>query len=218
MPYVWSGGRQTAARFLIDNMTDVDAESLAALAEASVIHPLEMNERINAQLDGLLNMLPDDASPFLIYPGNGASQLAGALGAVADIESINVAAKRQWEPGQSPICDVEPFTIPEYVTHCLVIDDVISSGGTMCAVRQFMPLKVECWAASQMSQRFGTSRKKRLASFHRIVTGVELAGYNVSYVPINSVSTLYQKQDLARIYAERNVSTENRHRFLELLN
>jgi hypothetical protein len=217
MPDVWSGETQNAARFLIDNVTNVDVETLAALADALVISPAKMNGRINTQLGELLSRLPDSAVPLVIYPGNGANQLSGALSALVGIQSFGVRAKRDWQRGRDPVCEAESFDLPIDVTHCLIVDDVISSGVTMCAVRALVPVTIECWAVAQVSQRLGKRHQKTLSGFARAIVGAELCKDNAAYVPINSISTLQTNGQLAQDYAESNVSIENRHNFLKLL-
>lgn len=217
MPIVYSGGTQTAARFLINNVDGTDVATLAQLANAVVIEPSVMNERINTELMTLLSALPECAVPVVIYPGNGANQLSGKLSALKGAASLSVYAKRYWQPGKNPVCVVGEFAFPSGVTHCVIVDDVISSGGTMQAVRAYVPDAVECWAVAQVSQRLSKARHKALCGFTRVIVGAELCGDAVSYVPINSVSTLRVDSALARVYAERNVSPENREAFLSLL-
>lgn len=216
MPSIYSGSTQTAARFLINNVIGLDVTTLAKLANAVIIEPTKMNQYLNQQLVELLGLLPTNAVPLVIYPGNGANQLNGKLSSLQGLTSLSVTAKRHWQPGQNPVCEVEPFASPVEITHALIVDDVISSGGTVCAVRQQLPADVECWAISQVSQRFGKTRKKTLSNFSQVIVGAELCGNAVSYVPINSVSTLCMNPELAQIYAARNVPAENRKKFLAL--
>jgi hypothetical protein len=217
MPIVYSGGKQTASRFLINNVVGTDVARLAQLANAALIEPSVMNERLNTELMAMLSELPKSAIPIVIYPGNGANQLSGKLSALKGVASLSVHAKRYWQPGESPVCVVEEFAFPDGVTHCLVVDDVISSGGTMQTVRKYVPNEVECWAVAEVSQRLSKVRHKTLCGFTRVIVGAELCNDAVSYVPINSVSTLRVDSELARVYAERNVSPENREAFLSLL-
>ncbi len=214
---IYSGSTQTASRFLINNVADVDVSTLAKLANATVIEPAEMNHYLDSQLAEMLDLLPSDSVPVVIYPGNGANQLNGKLSALQGLQSLNIAAKRHWQPGQNPVCEVEQFTAPAEATHVFIVDDVISSGGTVCAVRKQLPVDIECWAVSQVSQRLGKTRKKALRSFDQVVVGSELCGEAMSYVPINSVSTLCANSELARVYVERNVPEANRGAFLGLL-
>jgi hypothetical protein len=217
MPIIYSGGTQTAYRFLINNVDGIDVANLAQLASATLIEPSVMNERLNTELMTMLNELPESANLIVIYPGNGANQLSGKLSALNGVASLSVHAKRYWQPGKSPVCVVGEFAFPNGVTHCLVVDDVISSGGTMQAVRKYVPNEVECWAVAEVSQRLSKARHKALCGFTRVIVGAELCSDAVSYVPINSVSTLRVDSGLARVYAERNVSPENREAFLSLL-
>lgn len=98
MSTIWSGGTQTASRFLINNVAHVAIEQPATLAEAVVIEPAEMNARIDQQLQLLLSELPHGAVPLVIYPGNGANQLRGVLSSVQEVASISVLAKAALAP------------------------------------------------------------------------------------------------------------------------
>ncbi len=217
MTLISIGGTQTATRFLINNVKDVDVVKLAQLSGAAVIEPAEMNDRLNHKLKATMGMLPDNATPMVVYPGSSSMQLEGKLPALRGIRSQNVLAKRHWQPGQSPVYEVPPFNLPVNVTHLLVVDDVISSGGTMYLVQANVPGDVECWAVAQVSQRIGKTQRKALYGFGVAIIGAELCGEAVSYVPINSVSTLSSDTELAKVYAARNVSEENRAAFMALL-
>ena len=217
MTFIFTGGRQTAPRFLINNVKDVDVVRLARLAGATVVEPEEMNDCINNKLSTALAALPSSATPMVIYPGSSAKKLEGKLPALRGIRSANVAAKRHWQPGQNPVCDVQPFNLPADVTHLLIVDDVISSGGTMYAVRRCIPDDIECWGVAQVSQKLGKSQKKTLSGFNVVIIGAELCGDAMSYVPINSVSTLCTNHELAKSYVTRNVVEENQAEFLSLL-
>lgn len=214
---IYSGDTKVAARFLINNVEGVDVSMLAKLANATVIEPAEMNQYLEQQVGVLLNTLPSNAVSVVIYPGNGANQLKGKLSSLQGSRSLSVEAKRHWQPGSNPVCEVGKFIPPTDATHFLIVDDVISSGGTVCAVQQQLPDNAECWAVSQVSQRLGKTLRKTLRRFSKIVVGAELCGEAVSYVPINSVSTLCASPQLAKVYATRNVSESNRDTFLSLV-
>jgi hypothetical protein len=190
MTFIFTGGRQTAPRFLINNVKDVDVVKLAQLAGATIIEPAEMNVRLNHKLKATMETLPDCATPMVIYPGSSSMQLTGKLSAFRGIRSQNVSAKRHWQPGQNPVYEVSPFKLPVDVTHLFVVDDVISSGGTMYLVQGNVPRNVECWSVAQVSQRIGKTQRKALRGFGVAIIGAELCGEAMSYVPINSVSTL----------------------------
>ena len=146
---------------------------------------------------------------LLVFPGNGANLLR------REIVSINpnwlsawpyqeaLKAKRLWEPGKPPEALVGRFGDSVYVglKQVIVLDDVVSSGDTCRQVyRHNYPYTP---GADWLACTWVAQRSARLRGFKGL-DALVWAGTSAQRAPINSLSTLIERPEICRIYAERN--------------
>lgn len=151
----------------------------------------------------------DRSKTLLVFPGNGASIIKGYLGQNCPEWlgqwqwKTSVPAKRFWTPGSYPeavVGRINPGVLVGF-KDVVIIDDVISSGETCRQIKAlnqpFIP-NVHWHAATWVLQR-----SAKLKGFSRVFSAVQV-GSEKSKVPVNSLSTLLERPDIAQSYAARN--------------
>ncbi len=159
------------------------------------------------------------ATTVVVFPGNGARDVRARLGQewLAGWQVMEVWAKRFWWPGSFPVSVVGPLPLASIfdfrTTDVVIIDDVISSGGTVNHIRaqnMICMTKVQGWHAVTWVKQ----RACRLPGFASVFAGVEV-GEATRRAPVNSLSTLIEEVEIAESYARRNFS--NPEAFLALI-
>lgn len=130
-----------------------------------------------------------------------------------------IPARRIWVPGARPIIEIGSFSLGgdamgKEISTVIVLDDVISSGRTIEAVKvqagHAFPNAV-WYAASWISQY-----KPSYLGYEDILTALTIRKKGVSMAPINSLSTLVDNHQRAKSFAERNLLDPES--FLRLIN
>lgn len=149
--------------------------------------------------------LPPDNTLFLI-PGNGARDVAKDLRPLLEGWSTTcLVATRHWVPGDAPRASVNRVYPKGFLlefTDVVVIDDVVASGATIQAIKRvnepWMP--GTCWHILTWVRQ----RSSDVTGFASIFASVEVGEKNGRRPPINSLSTLLDRPDVAESYATRN--------------
>jgi len=159
----------------------------------------------------------------LLFPGNGGAKVRRLLN-LNGIPAWSVHAKRFWHPGSNPTFEVGQVHTGQFlhlgVDHVIVFDDVISTGGTAALVyeRNSWKFPGAQWCVGALISR---GRLKRLRQgYERVFSAVRVQHPTdlARQVPINTLSTLLENQDIAKSYARRNFFAKETERFIELLN
>lgn len=177
-------------------------------------------EELSASLDTLL-VEEIDEHTVLVFPGEGAQYPARMLRSIASVPATAVAAGRTWVPSSDPVCSAG-LILPERflclnVRKLVVIDDVISSGGTMEALH-----RVNSWrfpAAEWIATAWVTQplRRNRPKGFARVLSACTVRKKSGLKAAVNSLSTLRYESAIAESYAQRHFAVRDRERFLQLI-
>ncbi|MBI5071609.1 phosphoribosyltransferase [Candidatus Falkowbacteria bacterium] len=155
----------------------------------------------------------DPWSTLIVLPGNGASIVKKYIEKVDPFWlwqwpwKAFPHAKRVWIPGENPrsyVGRINPGVLVGIKT-VVVIDDVISSGETVGKLRKenksFIPV-AEWWALTWVKQRASSTKG------YSAVFAAKTVGTEEHKVPINSLSTLIERPEIAECYARRNFGNE----------
>lgn len=161
----------------------------------------------------------DPATTLLVFPGSGARMVWDDLPASwrRQWRASAVQAKRVWAPGEPPVAIVSrifPDQMLLGIRDVIIVDDVISSGMTACALRRinYPWIPGTTWhAATWVLQRSAVRR-----GFANVFGAVEVGEAN-SKAPVNSLSTLLASSEVARSLAKRHVDSAQHTSFLRLL-
>lgn len=156
-------------------------------------------------------------STVLLLPGEGAVAAESYSFLSKNCSrSLHIKAHRHWQPGSSPIIEMEKLEINkslENIKDVIVLDDVISSGRTMNTVydlnKDIFP-GAQWHAAVWLSQR-----NPDCTNFANIFAGAKIIHEGLARVPINSLSTLIKDPQRAAFFAKRNFKDPDT--FLNLL-
>ncbi len=176
------------------------------------------DNQLSQELDKLLEKELGGAT-LIIFPGSGAQYPRKKL-KIDGLPNQTVFAKRLWIPGKNPVCLAGDIKIQGFlnlqVKKIIVVDDVISSGGTISALhkRNSWRFPLATWvAATWVSQTL----PKGLKGF-RILSACQVVKSSGLKSAINSLSTLRADKDLSLNYALRHLrSVESQERFINLL-
>ncbi|MEI7498739.1 MAG: phosphoribosyltransferase [Candidatus Falkowbacteria bacterium] len=167
------------------------------------------------------NLTPEKT--VLVMPGNGAEIVK------TYIAKMNPAwfsqwpwqfrpfAKRIWQPGENPQIfteRIDPDKMHLGIKHVIVLDDVISSGSTIQRLKQINEpwIPGATWRAITWVKQEAAMTK----GFYPVIASKSIGERNHK-VPINSLSTLMERPEIANSYAQRNFGT-NASYFLEIIN
>lgn len=160
----------------------------------------------------------DPSSTLIVLPGNGASILQGYLPSswLDKWRWLKVYAKRYWIPGEDPRIVVNRIYSQKMllgIKDVVILDDVISSGKTCKSLRVLNEpwIPGAHWHAVTWLMQESSSTKGFSSTF-----AVKKFGTKKAKAPINSLSTLLQKREIAVSYSRRNFP-EDQSSFLELL-
>jgi len=177
------------------------------------------DNQLSQELDKLLEKELDNAGTLIVFPGSGAQYPRKKL-KTDGIPNQTVFAKRLWIPGKNPICLAGDIQFQGYLNletkKIVVIDDVISSGGTISALhkRNSWRFPLATWvAATWVSQVL----PKDLKGFERILSACQVVKGSGLKSAINSLSTLRANKDLRSNYALRHLSSESQEKFINFL-
>lgn len=171
----------------------------------------------------LSEVIHRNCSTLLVFPGNGANYPRKHSRICQESNSVSVCAKRFWQPGSDPIV-MAGAILPDIflitnVDTVVVIDDVISSGLTMQKVRENSAWKftrAKWVGVSWVAQIPQVRAKSGVNGYECVATACVVGKTNGMRVPINSINTLRQNQQIAMSYAERHFRRPDV--FLHLIN
>jgi len=138
----------------------------------------------------LLQVFQPELFSTIIWPGKGAKVVQKSLG----LKGINIIAKRIGY--ENPYAEVTAFQAPK--GEIVVIDDVIASGITALEVWRCGNLK----RASLVAWIMQSPHDAALRCYEKIFVGLLVRGDN-GQVPINSLSTFLERQEVLEDYAQR---------------
>ena len=157
---------------------------------------------------------------LLVFPGNGATIVKQYLEKVDPVwlrrwpyQGLPYA-RRYWSPGECPFAVVSRIVPGVFVgiKDVVVIDDVVSSGETIRKLyrknHEFIP-QAKWWAACWVKQAAAVTKN------YVDVFATKTVGTGKRKVPINSLSTLIENEEIAKSYAFRNLE-EQAEAFLEI--
>ena len=170
----------------------------------------------------LEEILRQDCKALLVFPGNGSNYPRRLSRICQKSNGTSVCAKRFWQPGSDPIVTAgailpDIFLITNIKT-VVVVDDVISSGLTMQKLHQnnaWRFTQAKWIGVSWIAQIPQKKAKSGVNGYERVVTACVVRKSNGARVPVNSISTLRQNQEIAESYASRHF--KNPQMFLELI-
>lgn len=171
----------------------------------------------------LTEVLRQDCKSLLVFPGNGSNYPRKLSRICQESNGTSVFAKRFWRPGTDPIVTAgvimpDIFLIMNVET-VVVVDDVISSGLTMQKVREnnaWRFTRAKWIGVSWVAQVPQMRAKSGVNGYERVATACVVGKTNGARVPVNSISTLRQNQEIATSYAERHFRKPDV--FLHLIN
>ncbi len=160
----------------------------------------------------------DPLSTVIILPGNGANIVYNYLPPewIKTWKWQRVHAKRYWIPGQNPRIitnRIWPKRMALGINDLIILDDVISSGGT-CTILRYVNLPWipgARWHAVAWLMQNSASLKGFSSYF-----SIKSVGDTKKKAPINSLSTLLKDKEIASSYARRNFLGRGQD-FLDLL-
>ncbi|MBU1036643.1 hypothetical protein KKF32_01230 [Patescibacteria group bacterium] len=192
-------------------------ESLEELADFSTVSgekPIlldskEMTKELEMLFSQLLRQL--DGTLF-IFPGNGSKEVMNLTTIHHNQPAVQVYAKRYWQPGSDPVSVVGEILpgriiIPE-VTSVTVVDDVISSGQTLVKLyerNRYKFSRADWFGLTWLLQIPRRKAKSGVNGYQKIITAVVAENSQKTMVPINSLSTLLDDQEIAKSFAERRL-------------
>ncbi|MFM2331074.1 MAG: hypothetical protein RLZZ26_581 [Candidatus Parcubacteria bacterium] len=199
---------------LLDESLDPGTqEELKSLATTDGFELLFLEDsQLAAETEEVLgDVLSRYREPLLVFPGNGSEYPRKCSRICEKAAGARVYAKRFWEPGTDPIVtagSILPhlFLITTVET-VVVIDDVISSGLTMQKVRQnnaWRFTRAKWIGVSWVAQIPQVRAQSGISGYERVVTACVVGKANGARVPVNSLSTLRQNQEIATSYAQRH--------------
>jgi hypoxanthine phosphoribosyltransferase len=159
----------------------------------------------------------DPEKTMLVFPGNGSGIVRSYLPRswLDQWQWTSVLAKRIWAPGDTPRVEVGRVFSQRFLLgfkDLVVIDDVVSSGQTVRAIRKvnrpWIP-GVRWRSVTWVQQRAANMR-----GFDSRFAVIEV-GEEKSKVPVNSLSTLIDDPRIAQNYAQRNYTEPEK--FLAIL-
>lgn len=158
-------------------------------------------------------------STLLVFPGRGAKYVRKTLpdSWLAQWSWTSVYAKRDWQPGQSPLVIVGhifPDGLHLEWTDIIVVDDVVSSGLTckkLMAVNGLWFPRAQWHVVTWVRQRAGSLRGIRTTQ------AVYEVGTKETKTSVQSLSTLLLDQEIAAGYLKKQIIDEDKARFLVLL-
>ncbi|MEK7071516.1 MAG: hypothetical protein AAB943_01105 [Patescibacteria group bacterium] len=171
----------------------------------------------------LSEVLRQDCESLLVFPGNGSNYPRKFSQICQESKGTSVYAKRFWQPGTDPIVTAgvilpDIFLITNVET-VVVVDDVISSGLTMQKVHQnnaWRFTRAKWVGVSWVAQIPQMRAKSGVNGYERVTAACVIGKTNGARVPVNSISTLRQNQEIATSYAERHFRKPDM--FLHLIN
>ena len=171
----------------------------------------------------LQDVLRQDCEALLVFPGNGANYPRKLSRICQESKGVSVCANRFWQPGADPIVMVgvilpDIFLITNVKT-VVVVDDVISSGLTMQKLHQnnsWRFTQAKWVGVSWVAQIPQMRAKSGVKGYERVATACVVGKTNGARVPVNSISTLRQNQEMAESYARRHFRRPDV--FLRLIN
>lgn len=173
---------------LSDVIPESDGELFSSVAFSVPVHIVPLSplaDMLRSQIDFSLY-------ERIIWPGTGAltvQMLLDLKGAGEQIEARRIGYK-------NPLVEVGDILAKDVRT--LIIDDVICSGATVCAVQEKGSI-TDCDLACLVIQY---PRTNRLKSFGKILAPLMIRSEQ-GKVPLNSLSTFLKRQDIAEDYARR---------------
>lgn len=196
----------------IQGLEWVDGQPIQFIEDVELSRELDVI--LGNELNGMKNTL-------LVFPGNGACYPRQQLASIAGFPSCEVYAERRWVPGTDPIISAGVI-LPELfistdVKKIIVVDDVISSGGTMLALHRVNAWKfpaAEWVAVAWVTQKLRSRPASGLRGFARTLRGCEVRKENGLKAAVNSLSTLRAKSELAQSYASRHLAVGSQKEFL----
>lgn len=148
----------------------------------------------------------DPKETLLIFPGNGSNIVRRYLPNdwLSQWVSYSILAKRIWKPGEDPRVFVGRASdcMILRVKQVIIVDDVVSSGTTVRAVRRLN----EPWipGATWNIMTWMIQAKTSTRGFREVLG--RRVGDKDRLAPINSLSTLLENKEILRSYAKRNFS------------
>ena len=157
-------------------------------------------------LKGIVEKEPDT---LLVFPGKGSNYPRRLSRVCKEFPTTTgVYAKRFWMPGTDPVVITETicpdiFMITTVKT-VVVIDDVISSGLTMCKLHQQNALRFPAakWVGvAWMAQITQVRAKSGVKGYDYVSVTCVVGKTNQGRTPVNSLSTLRHDSTIAESYA-----------------
>jgi len=201
-------------RVALKALKTVDNQELLFLEGSQLAENLE---------DILIGIIKRERDILFVFPGNGSNYPRKLSRVCQKFAGASVYAKRFWQPGTDPIVTVGDIILSDIsfattVKTVLVVDDVISSGLTMQKVHQnnaWRFTEARWVGASWVSQIPRMKAKSGVNGYEYVTTACMVGKINGGKVPINSISTLRQQQEIAKSYAQRHF--EKPEEFLHLI-
>jgi hypothetical protein len=152
---------------------------------------------------------------IFVFPGDGSNYPKALSPTCQQSYGVGVYAKRFWTPGSDPIARAGTI-MPEIFMNLqastiVVVDDVISSGQTMCKLYKNNEWRFPrakwigaCWLMQvpQMKAASGVN------GYDRVTAACVVEGPVGRKVPINSLSTLRSEPAIAQNYASRHFADQ----------
>ncbi|KKP59256.1 MAG: hypothetical protein UR53_C0004G0009 [Candidatus Magasanikbacteria bacterium GW2011_GWC2_34_16] len=191
---------------IADYSVDSDAMSLLTNLGLDILFPEEMTRRL-ILWEGWNNFNPNQT--LLLFPGNGAEIVKRYL----SVEWLarwpwqaSVGISRFWRDGEAPQSIGGSLT-RSYLgfKHVIVIDDVVSSGGTARQLRRLNEPWVPGakWHVATWVAQYAAATKGFESVF-----ATEWVGSKDRKIPINSLSTLVENRKIALSYINKNFPFE----------
>lgn len=197
----------TSGRVIIIDLA-IDKERLLvleALEDMTLVFPEILSETLRQMLEPEL----DGSDPeLLVFPGNGGCKVRQLCSRFESFRQTTVPAKRVWNPGSDPTALVGGLNdrrLLIFEKKVVVVDDVISSGATLRLVHErnsWRTPRASWIAASWLSQ--SPRKGYPLDRYERIYTALLVENPLGQRVPINSLSTLVENEEIAADYARRS--------------
>ncbi len=204
-PLFFADRMVTKGRIIIDDLSVGDdfSRMLGAFGDLKVVSASELSGNLAQLMSGELS---GNCSKLCVFPGNGGCIFRHYWPPVS--LATQVPAKRIWSPGSDPVALVGQIDDPRFLIMdemVVVLDDVISSGATLKLIYERNLYRTPssrwiagCWL-SQMPRK-----GYPLADYSAIYTALLVESPDGRRVPINSLSTLVENEEILTSYAERS--------------